>query len=112
MIDVRATGGYSDIVWSRSGSLSSSEAFPTNVNEFTHFNEIFIRYPTSAAEFGAFEVAFSGQEDDRIAFLVIPAGMKLIGLYLIIVSTNSHLYVMLVACSVLVDRVYGIFALP
>ena len=76
MLEVRTSGGYSGIVWSRDGNaLGSSTAAPALLSEFTNFFEIFVREPITTSDYGAYHISYSGQGGLGTEILVVPPGI-------------------------------------
>ena len=74
MLEVRTSGGYGSIVWSRDGNALGSAAAPASLSEFTNFFEIFVREPITTSDYGAYDVVYSGQGDVGTTILVAPSG--------------------------------------
>ena len=77
MLEVKASGGYSSIIWSRHGSLLGTSAAPALLSEFTHFFEIFVREPTTTSDYGTYEVCYSGAGGLGTTSRVVPPGMNI-----------------------------------
>ena len=76
MLEVRTSGGYNRIIWSRDGNALGSFDVPALLREFTHFFEIFVREPTTTSDYGLYDVAFSGSGGVGTSILVAPPGMN------------------------------------
>ena len=80
VLEVRATGRYDRIEWTRNGNVFESNSFATEPENFANFMEIYFNEPTTEADFGVYEVVTmptggSGQiTPERIIFLVSPPG--------------------------------------
>ena len=71
VLEVRASGGYDFIVWSRVGDSSFSQN-PTT--ELINFHEVFVRQPTTTSEYGTYRPHYSIAEGETW-ILVVPTGM-------------------------------------
>ena len=76
MLEVRTSGGYGSIVWSRDGNALITSAAPALHSEFTHFLEIFVREPTTTSDYGLYDVVFSGEGGVGTSILVVPPGIN------------------------------------
>ena len=80
VLEVRATGQYSFIVWTRNGNPASSSGFPiSNTDNFAHFSEIYVKNVTTMDDLGRYDVQLppgaSGiSAADEIEFTVIAPG--------------------------------------
>ena len=80
VLEVRATGQYNFIVWSRNGNSAGSSGFPvSNTENFAHFSEIFVNDATTMNDLGLYEVdlpigAVGIESIDQIEFTVIAPG--------------------------------------
>ncbi len=84
LLEVRATGRYDFIEWFRNGEIQgvSGGSFNPTVQQRPHFNEIYVKQTTSAADLGVYEIAllsFSGlTPPPRVEFAVVVPGMSLV----------------------------------
>ena len=70
VLEVRASGGYDFISWSRVGDRSFSQNLTT---ELINFHEVFVRQPTTTSEYGTYRTDyFNAGGETRI--LVVPTG--------------------------------------
>ena len=76
MIEVKTSGGHSNIVWCRDGNALGTSAAPALLSEFTHFFEIFVREPTTTNDYGTYDVGYIGAGGLRTSILVVPPGMN------------------------------------
>ena len=74
MLEVRTSGGYGIIVWSRDGNALGTSAAPALLSEFTNFFEIFFREPITTSDYGAYHTSYSGQGGLGTEILVVPPG--------------------------------------
>ena len=80
MLEVRSTGRYNFIHWSRNGaSFASGGAFQPQIpEEFPHFYEIYVHEPTTTDDLGVYKVDLApspGQQTpDNVEFAVISPG--------------------------------------
>ena len=80
MLEVRATGQYNFIVWTRNGNLAGSSGFPiSNNNNFAHFSEIYVKDMTTMDDLGVYDIQLPGGASgvsaaDAIDFIVIAPG--------------------------------------
>ena len=72
VLEVRASGGYDFIAWSRVGDRS----FRQSLSELVNFHEIFVRQPTTTSEYGTYEASYL-LEVGETRILVVPTGMLL-----------------------------------
>ena len=71
VLEVRASGGYDLILWSKVGDSSFSQN-PTT--ELINFHEVFVRQPTTTSEYGIYRPHYS-TEGGETRILVVPTGM-------------------------------------
>ena len=80
MLEVRATGRYNFIVWTRNGDPAGTSGFlVSNTENFVHFSEIYVNDMTTMDDLGVYEVQLppgaSGiSAADAIDFIVIAPG--------------------------------------
>ena len=80
VLEVRATGQYNFIVWSRNGNLAGSSDFPvSNTDNFAHFSEIYVNDMTTMDDLGRYEIDSPGGASgisaaDEIEFTVLAPG--------------------------------------
>ena len=71
VLEVRASGGYDFIAWSRVDDRSFRQNAMT---ELVNFHEIFVRQPTTTSEHGTYMAQYS-MEPGEARILVVPTGM-------------------------------------
>ena len=71
VLEVRVSGGYELLYWTRVGDRSFTQNVTT---ELVNFHEIFVRQPTTTSEYGTYRAhyLFAGGE---ARILVVPTGM-------------------------------------
>ena len=69
VIEVKASGGYSGIIWNKDGNAL--------LGEFTHFREIFVREPTNTNDYGTYDVFYSRTGGVGTSFQVAPLSMNI-----------------------------------
>ena len=79
VLEVRATGQYNFIAWTRNGNFAGSSVFPvTNTDNFAHFSEIYVNDMTTMDDLGLYDVQLPGAPGisaaDTIEFMVIAPG--------------------------------------
>ena len=80
MLEVKATGQYYFIAWTRNGNIAGSSGFPvSNTDNFAHFSEIYVNDVTTMDELGRYEVdlppgASGISAADTIRFTVVAPG--------------------------------------
>ena len=80
VLEVRATGQYNFIVWTRNGNIAGSSSFPvSNTDNFAHFSEIYVKDMTTMDDLGRYEIQLPGGASgisaaDTIEFTVIAPG--------------------------------------
>ena len=83
MLEVRATGQYNFIVWTRNGNVAGASGFPiSNADNFAHFSEIYVNDMTTMDDLGRYEVQLPGGAQgipvaDTIDFIVTAPGIYL-----------------------------------
>ncbi len=82
VLEVRVTGRYDFIDWVRNGNLQGTGNFNPTIQQLPHFNEIYVKQTTDAADLGVYEVDFvslSGlTPPPRVEFAVVAPGMSLV----------------------------------
>ena len=78
MLEVSASGGYSNIVWSKDGNALGTTAAPALLSEFTFFMEIFLREPTTTSDLGIYDMIYSGIGGFGTTVVVVPLGKIII----------------------------------
>ena len=78
VLEVRTSGGYSNIFWNRDSNPLGTSAAPALLSEFTHFFEIFVREPTTTSDYGTYDVFYSGAGGLGTIILVVPPGMNIV----------------------------------
>ena len=76
MLEVRTSGGHSNIVWSRDGNALGTSAAPALLSEFTHFFETFVREPTTTSDYGTYDISYSGTGGVGTSIIVVPPCMN------------------------------------
>ena len=71
VLEVRASGGYDFIAWTRVGDRSFRQNAMT---ELVNFHEIFVRQPTTTSEYGTYRAQYA-LEGGVTRILVVPTGM-------------------------------------
>ena len=71
VLEVRTSGGYDFIIWTRAGDRSFRQNAMT---ELLNFHEIFVRQPTTTSEYGTYEPMYPLDEGET-TILVVPTGM-------------------------------------
>ena len=74
VLEVRASGGYDFVNWSRVGDTS----FGHSLSELVNFHEVFVREPTTTSEYGTYQAFYSSSEvggSEAVAILVVPTGI-------------------------------------
>jgi len=67
VFEVRASGGYNIISWNKGANF-----IPEIIaNELVNFHEIFFREPTTASDYGTYEVIYSGQIGGQGAMILV-----------------------------------------
>ncbi len=66
VVEVTATGIYTDIVWTRNAQTHGK------LSEFTNFFEIFVREPTTMSDYGEYNIFFSGAGGVGRTIFVVP----------------------------------------
>ena len=79
VLEVRATGQYNFIVWTRNQNPAGSSGFPViNNDNFAHFSEIYAKDMTTMDDLGLYDVQLPGAPGisaaDTIEFAVIAPG--------------------------------------
>ena len=80
VLEVRATGQYNFIVWTRNGDQVSTSGFPvSNTDNFAHFSEIYVNDMTTMDDLGVYDVQLPGGASsisaaDTVEFIVIAPG--------------------------------------
>ena len=80
VLEVRATGRYNFIEWSRNGaSFATAGAFQPQIpEEFPHFYEIYVHEPTTTDDLGLYEVylvpSLGQQSPDEVDIAVTSPG--------------------------------------
>jgi len=73
-MEVRASGGYEDIIWLKGNGFIPD----TTLNEYVHFFEVFYRDPTTTSDYGSYEALYFGAlAGEGAEILVVPTGMLL-----------------------------------
>ena len=78
MLEVRVTGQYNFIIWSRNGDTAGSSGFPvSNTDNFAHFSEIYVNEVTTIDDLGRYRVQLPGGAQgisaaDEIEFIIRP----------------------------------------
>ena len=94
VLEVSASGGYSNIVWSRDGNALGGAA-PALLSEFTYFFEIFVREPTTTSDLGVYDVVYSGAGGVGTYIIVTSPGMQLYCRILILmIIVHFHLRIL------------------
>ena len=75
MLEVKTSGRYVHVIWSRDGISLGTPNAPANVSEFTHFMEIFVREPTATSDLGNYEIVYSGAGGLGTTIRVIAEGI-------------------------------------
>ena len=71
VLEVRVSGGYDYLLWSRVGDRSFRQNLTT---ELINFHEVFVRQPTTTSEYGSYRPHYS-IEGGETRILVVPTGM-------------------------------------
>ena len=71
VLEVRTSGGYDFIAWTRAGDRSFTQN-PTT--ELVNFHEVFVRQPTTTSEYGTYRAGYS-IDPGEARILVVPTGM-------------------------------------
>ena len=71
VLEVRASGGYDILLWSRVGDSSFSQ---NPMTELVNFHEVFVRQPTTTSEYGTYRAEYA-LESGQTRILVVPTGM-------------------------------------
>ena len=90
VLEVRTSGGYDFIFWTRVGDRSFSQNATT---ELVNFHEIFVRQPTTTSEYGTYRPQYSS-DDGEARILVVPTGMLLfyhIEAWIVLTLSNNHM---------------------
>ena len=70
VLEVRTSGGYDILFWSKVGDSS----FRQSLSELVNFHEVFVRQPTTTSEYGTYRPHYSIAEGET-RMLVVPTGM-------------------------------------
>ena len=71
VLEVKTSGRYDFIVWSRVGDRSFRQ---NRTAELVNFHEIFVRQPTTTSEYGRYKASYPLGEGETM-ILVVPTGM-------------------------------------
>ena len=71
VLEVRTSGGYDFIFWTRVGDSSFRQ---DPMTELVNFHEIFVRQPTTTNEHGTYRPNYSTDEGEA-RILVVPTGI-------------------------------------
>ncbi len=74
VLEVRATGQYDFIDWTRNRDLQGISDFNPTIQQLPHFNEIYVKQTTNATDLGVYEVTFLPPSPIRAMLLVIASG--------------------------------------
>ena len=90
VLEVRTSGGYDFIIWSRVGDNSFRQ---NPMTELVNFHEVFVRQPTTTSEYGTYSVDYAFQAGEA-TILVVPTGMLLfyhIEAWIVLTLSNNHM---------------------
>ena len=75
VLEVKTSGGYSGVVWSRDGNTLGTGAAPAPLSEFTNFLEIFVHILTTTNDYGTYDVSYTGEGGIGTNIIVAPPGL-------------------------------------
>lgn len=82
VLEVRATGRYRSLSWSRNGIIEGNAGFRVSNENFAHFGEVYVKDNTNMADLGLYEMEVNPNpiyadqtKPPKITFFVILLGI-------------------------------------